>query len=369
MTRSIILLGLSALLVQGCTDQEAALGPASESHHPIVDPAARRLSGSGLGTPPYASLVSPDGLATVADGCSTITFEGMEELTSVGTPAEFPGATFGSSWVAVIDRDDGGLGFIANEPSGVTVAFQWDPWDTDIVLTDPAHRVSVLYSAASSSLPLGLVGLDGSNQVIASASGTTVGASFDGAVCTGDPGAGYCLWELLEITTPTAVIETIRIEGYPGSFGIDNLTVCTGSNEEGPGDEVDLHVDIKPDSEENTVNLGASGKLPVAVYGTEFLDPETLEVESITLGDGADPETSVARKGGDRPMAQIVDLNEDGISDLLLHFDVAELVSNGDLTPETTELLLEASRASAEVGTATVLSGTDVVTVVGGAKE
>jgi hypothetical protein len=396
-------LTLATFGVAACEDgTEAPLAPdlgtaSTAASHTVVSPELARSVLQSRGDRPYYSIAgAEEGGDAGAESCVALDFEGIPDATQVGTLAGAVTAAFGTSWYAIVDVDDGGSGDFANEPSSMTAATQMDLGDVDIVLDQPVTSVSLSYSAASETLPITLLGLDGDGATVASAEGTTVGFDLFGSLCTGDPNGSYCAWDVLEVSTVEPLIQTVRLTGVGSAmlFIIDDMVLCGAGGPGGdpPPVEDNVSIDIKPGSDENPVNPSAEGKLPVALFGSEELDVSSVDLESLTLGDGVDEDTPLARKGGDQPMAQVVELNDDGFPDLMLHFDVGEMVENGDLTWETTELVLmgsllpevdettasteaaavgeeggdEGSEVLAEVQT---LRGTDFVRVVGGGGE
>jgi hypothetical protein len=101
---------------------------------------------------------------------------------------------------------------------------------------------------------------------------------------------------------------------------------------EPPGPEV--RIDVKPGSDENPVNLGARGTIPVAILGSADLDVRAVDVASVQFA-GAAP----AVDGQGRPRASLEDVDADGIADLVLHFPIAELA----LRPGEVEAILTGS--------------------------
>jgi hypothetical protein len=75
-------------------------------------------------------------------------------------------------------------------------------------------------------------------------------------------------------------------------------------------------IDIKPDSDINPINPKNKGVIPVVIYGSATVDVTDIDQSSLAFGpDGAgiahDPE-------------HFADINEDGLTDLMLHFRTQE---------------------------------------------
>jgi hypothetical protein len=69
-------------------------------------------------------------------------------------------------------------------------------------------------------------------------------------------------------------------------------------------------IDIKPDSTENPFNLGARGRIPVALLSSEPFDATTVDATTLRFGPNRAAPVHVARE----------DANGDGRTDLLVHF-------------------------------------------------
>jgi hypothetical protein len=121
-----------------------------------------------------------------------------------------------------------------------------------------------------------------------------------------------------------------------------------------------VEIATKPGGTPNPVSLKGGGVIPVAVLSSTDFDATAIDPGTLTLGDGADPDTPVAQRNNGTLMAEVDDVNEDGLPDLLVHFRVPALVANGDLTPATISLML---RGFLEDGCTNIL-GEDEVTVV-----
>jgi uncharacterized delta-60 repeat protein len=95
-------------------------------------------------------------------------------------------------------------------------------------------------------------------------------------------------------------------------------------------------LDIKPGSEENVVPLQSAGVVPVAILTTDRFDASTVQANSVCFGDAE----ALAERACTLRSARLVDVNGDGRSDLLLHFEIGKTgIDPGDteacLTGET----------------------------------
>ena len=158
----------------------------------------------------------------------TITFEGFANNEPVGA---VDGVVFSPGWWALIDKDAGGTGAFANEPSPSTAVYipsttlETDP-DRRITFPEPVKSVSFFYSLATS---------DGSPVVsFYRADGTLLGTAVmdvsgfagEGADCVGDPDGFLCLWAEL---TFVSSLPNISYMEFPttaaGSYVLDDLTL------------------------------------------------------------------------------------------------------------------------------------------------
>ena len=99
---------------------------------------------------------------------------------------------------------------------------------------------------------------------------------------------------------------------------------------------VSVNIDIKPGSDPNSINLGEKGLLPVAILGNANFDVATIHPDSVELGG-----TDLATRGSEKAPKlafSFEDANSDGFVDMMIFFDVQQLVDNGALT-ETTDAL------------------------------
>jgi len=114
---------------------------------------------------------------------------------------------------------------------------------------------------------------------------------------------------------------------------------------------IPVTIDIKPGNDDNNVNLGSKGSIPICIFSTEGFDATTIDPGTVTLA-GA----GVKVKGkGNRYMSSIDDINEDGLPDLMVHVITQAL----EIT-EKRELASLFGKTFAGVN----ITGSDYVTVV-----
>jgi hypothetical protein len=111
-----------------------------------------------------------------------------------------------------------------------------------------------------------------------------------------------------------------------------------------------VKIDIKPNSDPNSINLGSEGKVPVAILSTDDFDATDVVPVTVTLA-GA----HVALKGKGTPMSEVEDVNNDGLPDLIVHVDTYAL----NLTNVDTTAVLEG-----QTNTGMYIRGTDTVRIV-----
>lgn len=89
-----------------------------------------------------------------------------------------------------------------------------------------------------------------------------------------------------------------------------------------------IDIDIKPDCDPNYINLGANGVIPVAIFGSEYLDVYDIVLDGVTL---AGAEVRVKGKSGN--IGGYNDLDGDGLMDVVIQVynDMTDAV--GGTTP------------------------------------
>jgi hypothetical protein len=97
----------------------------------------------------------------------------------------------------------------------------------------------------------------------------------------------------------------------------------------------------------------------VLVRTTPDTDAALIAPATATLGDGTGTEAAVKTHHNGRPIAALRDVDRDGDKDLVLTFNEADLVANGDLTTATTRLVFRAERTDGSR-----VRGEETVTVI-----
>jgi len=75
-------------------------------------------------------------------------------------------------------------------------------------------------------------------------------------------------------------------------------------------------IDIKPGSFPNSINLGSNGVIPVAILGLESFDVSLVDASTVVFGPAG---TNMAHSN-----AHLEDVNDDGYTDMILHFRTQE---------------------------------------------
>jgi hypothetical protein len=144
-------------------------------------------------------------------------------------------------------------------------------------------------------------------------------------------------------------VDGFTLPGFPGQRFL-NATLLI----EGTGNPIscplEVSIDIKPGSFPNSINLGSNGTVPVMILSSTSFDARTVDPQTVSLA-GA----QIRLTGKGTPMTSSVDLNGDGLLDLLVHVNTNAL----DLTATDTQAQLTGKTFSGKQ-----IKGTDSVRVV-----
>lgn len=201
-------------------------------------------------------------------------------------------------------------------------------------------------------------------------SGYWIGAYQDAGTLPADAGwmwvsgegFGYTDWlsgqpddagDPLGLTEEDAMHYVSEMGGFGGTVGWDDLNhaeTTPGYVVEFDGlcaDEAILEVMLKltQGGSPRHINIESQGKIAVAVMSSadtgadDGFDATTIDPATVTLGDGTDPDAPLSSNPHGKLQVSWPDLDGDGLSDALFHFNTQDLVEAG-LTLETTELVL-----------------------------
>jgi hypothetical protein len=156
------------------------------------------------------------------------------------------------------------------------------------------------------------------------------------------PGAGTVVTtQAFWASTGTGFGNSARITGDPtlsswGTYGFDLAFRLLHV-----ADVLDVAIDIKPGSGENTVNVGSKGVLPVVILsGTDFA---ATDIDPATVLLAGSPVRTAAN--GTRRLCTHEDVNGDGLVDLLCAIETSSLVvEHGDEEAELTAETFDGAR-------------------------
>ena len=91
----------------------------------------------------------------------------------------------------------------------------------------------------------------------------------------------------------------------------------------------EVSIDIKPGSTINPINLSSPGLVPVAILTTDTFDATTVDPATVCFGNSNNPSQGECTEA--HGMGHVEDVNGDGRSDLVLHFQTGQLgITRGD---------------------------------------
>ncbi|WP_041170390.1 thrombospondin type 3 repeat-containing protein [Vibrio sp. EJY3] len=148
----------------------------------------------------------------------------------------------------------------------------------------------------------------------------------------------------LELVGESAVIvekygeEQYEITNSATSIGTVTATVDGQVYDLKPGDKgYPVLIDIKPGSEDNSINLGSNGVVPVVILSSVSFDATSIDPLSVTLANAA-----AKLKGKGTPQYSLIDINDDGLTDMEVMIETSAL----ELTSESQTATLNASTSS-----------------------
>ena len=163
-----------------------------------------------------------------------LTFEGLQDQEqildfynggtgSMGSAGPNLGVSFGSSALALIDADDGGIGNFANEPSPNTIAF-WLGGTSLIMNVSGGFDTgfSFFYTSSTAATVTVWDGLDATGNLLGS---IDLIAQFNDD-CVGDPTGTFCNWDPIGVAFAGTAM-SVNFGGTANQTGYDNITFGT----------------------------------------------------------------------------------------------------------------------------------------------
>lgn len=152
----------------------------------------------------------------------------------------------------------------------------------------------------------------------------------------GTPGVGYKLYvdDALIATGATKIMPGTNSIGFGDGTGGCNAEAVIASLEFSQEKTTPVAVDIKPGSCPNSFNSKSKGNLPVAILGTADFNVMDIDLNSVSLTKDGVADAAFPTKWSYEDVAtpfvgspcDCNDLNGDGYTDLVLHFDTQTLV-------------------------------------------
>jgi hypothetical protein len=127
--------------------------------------------------------------------------------------------------------------------------------------------------------------------------------------------------------------EVLRYDGNTGAFLGQFTPPSAATPQPAPigihfvSGVVQVQIDIKPGDATNSINLGSSGVVPVAILSSATFDATTVDPETVTLAGAKVRMVGKSR----RPLAHAEDINGDNLLDLVCQVETAQfLIQTGD---------------------------------------
>jgi hypothetical protein len=121
---------------------------------------------------------------------------------------------------------------------------------------------------------------------------------------------------LVKLDAQTGIASVVGI--LPELSGVSSIVFV-------PDPVIPVQIDVKPDDEQNAINPGSKGVIPVAIFSSADFDATSIDPGTIELA-GA----GVAVVGKGKSLYHEVDFNEDGLVDLLCQVETESLTLEPD---------------------------------------
>lgn len=191
----------------------------------------------------------------------------------------------------------------------------------------------------------------GANATVESGSNFQLTGGFTDAGIIDNPWAWTVAWGFTASSTGTTNVQGANVFNATVracAAGDYQVNVSVKDKDHGTGSDVmtlsvsyyPVSIDITPTRQPNPINMGKGGLVAVAILSTPTFNAAAADPSKITLGNELGVDTPVAQQNKGAYHAKIEDVNRDGRLDLVVMFEAAKLVANGDIALGTTQLVL-----------------------------
>jgi len=242
-------------------------------------------------------------------GAAVIDFEDRAAANNSQTLIQYEYSDMG---VTFAPTDDGATwdGFGANERGGWQISgssgptflgFDGESYSTSLRFDEPIEGFELDVARAAGAMPFYLDYF----QMTGFLDGKIVESS---AVYF----AGVDVWQTVSLTGPVDKVVWFGIGLRGHRYGVDNLRWTSQAPQ-----LLAVQIDVRPDSEENPIQLGSRGVVPVVLYGEIDFAVEDVDVDTLAFGPDA---AFIAHRNG----PHFDDIDGDGLLDMVLHHRISE---------------------------------------------
>jgi DNA/RNA endonuclease G (NUC1)/PKD repeat protein len=125
---------------------------------------------------------------------------------------------------------------------------------------------------------------------------------------------------------------------YSVAFSVTDKDLATSARKTATFRVLRIPTTLGVNPERINIRGNGNGQVIVTVFGTSTIDASAILLESVRIGS-----TGIDTKGNDSFKSSVEDANNDGIPDLIVHFNRDDLIGDRQLTSRTTEFVLRAT--------------------------
>jgi hypothetical protein len=248
-----------------------------------------------LGAPPIgAAVIDFEDRAAANDSQTLI----RDEYADAGVT--FVPTDDGATWDGISAGDRGGWQ-ISGTNGPTFLGFDGQSYSTSLRFDEPVEGFELDVARAAGAAPFFLDYFQ-------------VTGLLDGAIVDSQAVyfAGVDVWQTVSLSGMFDKIVWFGIGLRGHRYGVDNLRWANLAPQ-----LFAVQIDVRPDSDENPIQLGSRGVVPVVLYGEVDFAVEDVDVTTLAFGPDA---AAVAHRNG----PHYDDVDGDGLLDMILHHRIAE---------------------------------------------